>query len=402
MRKLLLIPIILLLFTGLSFSSDDLQEEVKELKEKVAELEKRLEKQEAENPLKNIDISFGITMIGQGNTDDDKSGEEPYESATDTSYSFDIEISKTFKNSEIYMHLEGGDGEGRDREITTWTGINGDAYDTDSEVRLSELHFSSNIKNIISFTFGKVDLTGYFDTNEVANDETTQFLSAGLVNNPGVEFPDYGPGIVTSISPSDAITIILGYESIDDAGDPEWDNFFNGGFFIGELDLSLKPLGLPGNYRFYYWNSNRDHEDYSDGAKVKGENNEGIGISIDQVLIKDILTAFVRFGWQDEDLSEFESFYSGGFELSGSIWERSNDRLGIAYQLCKISDEFEDYRKQMGSEQKEDEHHFELYYKLPISEYLELSFDYQWIKNPAGYDDLDDVHLIGLRTQISF
>ncbi len=40
------------------------------------------------------------------------------------------------------------------------------------------------------FILGKIDLTNYFDTNEVANDETTQFLSSGFINNFAVEWPD--------------------------------------------------------------------------------------------------------------------------------------------------------------------------------------------------------------------
>jgi hypothetical protein len=47
----------------------------------------------------------------------------------------------------------------------------------------------------VIFTPGKGDLTNYFDTNAVANDETSQFLSSGLVNSVAVTFPeDNGAG----------------------------------------------------------------------------------------------------------------------------------------------------------------------------------------------------------------
>ena len=409
-RRFFTLVLALLFFATPVFaeSSEDIQKEIEMLKKRIEELERKLaekEKEERRTPevLKGVEIGIGVTMIGQGNFNDDKSAEYPYDQATDGSYSFDIEVSKSFGKSGIYMHFEGGEGEGRDREIATWTGLNGDAYDTDSDIKLSELVLSISQKPFEIYV-GKLDMTSYFDENEVANDETTQFLAGGFVNNPAVEFPDYGPGMVLKVQPVNWAYFTLGYESIDDEGDPEYNDLFNGGFFMAELGFSKKGFG---NYRFYYWVSNRNHEDYSSidpatgDPRIKDEDNEGFGFSFDREILKDKVKAFLRFGWQDEDLNEFEAFYSGGFEILGKLLGKDTT-FGFAYSLCKISDEFEDYRRSQGSEQTEDEHHIEAYYKVSFGEHLELSLDYQFVKNPAGYDDLDDVHLLGLRTQVNF
>ena len=50
------------------------------------------------------------------------------------------------------------------------------------------------INDRLDFFVGKLDSTNYFDRNVFANDETSQFLNAALVNNPMLKQPPNGPG----------------------------------------------------------------------------------------------------------------------------------------------------------------------------------------------------------------
>ncbi len=62
-------------------------------------------------------------------------------------------------------------------------------------LQVSELSLNRSLTNG-AFRIGIIDLTAVFDTSDVANDETAQFLSSELVNNASIPFPDYTLGTV--------------------------------------------------------------------------------------------------------------------------------------------------------------------------------------------------------------
>src|SRR5207249_11662656 len=53
----------------------------------------------------------------------------------------------------------------------------------------------------LAVSAGRLDLTNYFDRNAVANDETSQFISDALVNNPTLGLAVNGAGIVGVYDP---------------------------------------------------------------------------------------------------------------------------------------------------------------------------------------------------------
>lgn len=74
----------------------------------------------------------------------------------------------------------------------------GSALDRDGNGRLqvSELHYFYSPTPGTLLAAGLLDVTASLDTSEVANDETSQFLSGPLANNPTIGFPDYSLGLV--------------------------------------------------------------------------------------------------------------------------------------------------------------------------------------------------------------
>ena len=407
-------------------TSEELLSQLQSLKAKLEELEKKvaaqdralaaqekmvarhaeeIKKQEEINSglegikeaLSGIEIGADITMVGQGTTDDDNA--LGYENGTDASFSFDLEVSKSFSwDGQASIVLEGGNGEGIDRRIGSWSGLNDD-NDDDEHVHVTEAWYEQNLLNEkLVFTFGKIDLTAYFDANEVANDETFQFLSTGFVNSLAVAFPDNGPGARVTVSPNELFDFSLGWMATDeDSGDSSWDDIGRGSFVIGEIDVKPVFAELPGNYRFYAWylNASLDEWDGSDDD----ESAKGFGLSFDQQLIKDVLTVFVRAGWQDEELFELDAHYSAGLQLAGAYWNRPDDVVGLAYGCATISNDYEDNSIDSIDD---DEHHIELYYRYVLNDHLAVTADYQWLSNPTGNSDADDVSIFGLRTQIDF
>lgn len=376
-----------------------------EQKQEVSRQNEKIEAQEKINAgleeikeaLGGIEIGADITMIGQGTFDDDE--EMDYQNGTDASFSFDLEVAKSFSwGGSAAIVLEGGNGEGIDGRIESWSGFNDD-NDDDETAHVTEAWYEQTLlEDKLTFTFGKIDLTNYFDANEVANDETTQFLSTGFVNNLAVEFPDNGPGARVTASPSELVDISFGWMAVDqDNGDSSWNDIGRGSFAIGEIDFKPVLAGLSGNYRLFGWYMNADHEEW-DGSD-DDQTGSGFGLSLDQQLIPDILTAFVRAGWQDKDIYEIEAHYSGGLQLAGKFWNRDDDVVGLAYGFAKISDEYKDAS---AGNIDDDEQHLEFYYRLVFNDHFALSADYQWIKNPAGNSDADNASVFGLRSQIDF
>ena len=62
---------------------------------------------------------------------------------------------------------------------------------------------------------GRLDLTNYFDRNAVANDETRQFLSDALVNNPTLGLISNGAGVAMVYDPKRTVNFKIGFQQND-------------------------------------------------------------------------------------------------------------------------------------------------------------------------------------------
>ena len=97
----------------------------------------------------------------------------------------------------------------------------------------------------------------------------------------------------------------------------------------------------------------------------------------------------------DENL--VKSAISGGVSLSGSLWNRENDVVGIAAGVLAIKEDSSSV-----AANPDDESHFEVYYKLGFSEHFTLTPDLQVVTNAGGDADNDTITVYGLRAQMNF
>lgn len=215
--RLLVVTVMLVLFLSpFTAAADSVMDELKALKTRIEQLEKKLaeqdtkiEKQETviaehassfkelegiKDVVSGLEISLGATSVVQG-TDGNGNGND----STDATYSVDLEItSKIGENGTALLYLEGGEGSGVYPELGGFNGYNADALgdedEDDADLQISEIWYEHSFKEgKVVATFGKMDVTRWFDANEVANDETSQFLADVFVNNIAVEFPDSPP-----------------------------------------------------------------------------------------------------------------------------------------------------------------------------------------------------------------
>jgi len=395
---------------GQELCINDQQKKITEYEERFKQVDEKLHRQEGSTAFSadGLRISAGATMIVQG-TDNTNATEEKKRGKADASFSEDITISKEFEglDSEAFIHLEAGQGAGLTDDLSLFSNVNADA-DDDEHVVVSEIWYEQGLFNDKALiTFGKLDPTVYFDTNEVANDETTQFLSYIFRSNPAVEFPDNTFAIRAAAMP--ASWLELNYGVFD--GDSDWDNIGDNLFNIGQVTFKAEFFGLPGNYRFLGWSNNSRHTKWLDPAEEK-EDSCGFGLSFDQK-VHDMVTLFARYGWQDPkvynpdltaagDLNySLEHSWSAGLQVEGKPWNRENDVLGIAVGQAIPSDDY----KKAGELKAKNEGHFEAYYRIRINDHLSISPDFQYIWDPFGKDiadDTDDIFVYGLRTQVDF
>ena len=208
----------------------------------------------------------------------------------------------------------------------------------------------------LAISAGRLDLANYFDRNAIANDETTQFISDGLVNNPTLGLATNGAGVVGVFDPKNGIALKAGFQqSNNDAT-----NLSQSIYSLAEVDYIARPPGLAeGNYRVWFRNDNSSER-----------NRSAVGISVDQKLTN-LFGLFGRYGTAEGKLTR-DHFYSVGFQVQHGFVFNPLDFWGVGYAQTTL--ETDDHEKLV-----------EGYYNFQISEKLRLSFHVQHVfEAPAG------------------
>lgn len=294
-----------------------------------------------------------------------------------------IFVSHPIAYTNFFADLEAIGGNGPDQTVRSNAGLNGDAgslQDTDGvdrvsvrEVWLGGDYFNEHVKAAA----GKIDLTNYFDTNAVANDETSEFLSTAFVNNPTLQQPRNGPGAFAFYDTKKSWRLGAGVQNPSDSGFAVADH----PYFIAEVDYSTHFFrGYEGNYRIW--------------GRLNGSlagDNKGFGISIDQVLFPNFI-GFARYGLNDREGAVNRYAWSTGFEKRKLLDSRPLDTLGFAFG------------QQEGTSVKIDTLS-EIYYRFFLTDHLSVSPHLQWLirsSRPDGLEKEENVFVTGLRSQVDF
>ena len=388
----------------------ELKARIQTMEQKLAQQDKRIDGkyelaedlQKVKDVLNGISLEAGATFIYQATSNangDDLS--ENGQDVGDASYSVDVSLTKEFENGTAFIALEAGEGAGVDDELAVFSAVNADATGGDSNIGVTEAWYQHNFEPF-TVTFGKVAADAFIDSNEYANDETTQFLGSEFKHSSTIEFPDNSAGLIIGASLSDIITA----EAIVMDGNADWEDMFEDTFYGGQLTISPEIAGKPGNYRVFGWGSGRNHTKWNDSSKVQ-ESSYGFGLSADQELT-DIVGVFARYAWQNPssylngESFSLEHSYSVGMQIAGEPWGRDEDVFGIALGQLIPSGDYKD----AGSNLKADpEGHIELYYSYKVNDHLTISPDVQIIMNPYGGDAVNGDKTIvigGIRGQVNF
>lgn len=388
---------------------DALKEEMKKVKSEQEVQKAKAEKQEkilitvdhmqeSIKVLSKLEISGDATGIVQGTSGIGSSlgGDEGFaEGSLDLIFTY-----KPLNNVAFALELESIGGDGPDSRFPTLGGLNGDAGSTNDNVTVREAFLEAEfLGERLTVTAGKIDITNYVDTNALANDETSQFLTGAFVHNAVLSAPDNGPGVRGRIDLMPGLLYIEAgaVQQDEDGNDRTTDKLFDKVYGVAEVGVSPKIFGQQGNYRFWGFADGNGREMKKNGES-RGYTALGAGLSFDQELT-DWFSVFFRLGYRDSANLNYDTqaAWSAGLQLSKLIPSRPDDVLGVAYGEIRPTK-----RSITPASAREDEGILELYYNWHFTEKFHLSPIVQYVMNRSGYDNADDFWVYGARLQVDF
>jgi hypothetical protein len=277
------------------------------------------------------------------------------------------------QNTIFFADIVGLSGSPPDAEINPLMLLNGYTARlvAQNELHLREMWIRTELfKQHLAITGGRLDLTNYFDQNAFSNDESTQFLNDGLVNN-------QMPGVAAEFDAKTGLRLKFGLQqSNNDA--PNLTEFI---FTLSEVGYTFTPFNLPeGSYRLWFRTDNSAEE----SGVMKAT-----GISIDQK-ITPVIGLFARFGTQETEADNWnDRYYSAGVSIQNGAVFNPMDTWGVGYAQVEF-------------DSGDNEKVLEFYYNFLLTEKLRLTFNLQSMLNRPSEGERFGFLVPGVRFQAAF
>jgi high affinity Mn2+ porin len=288
-------------------------------------------------------------------------------------------------------------------------------------------------------TVGRFGIIDIFDTNRYANNTKIDFLNWSVVNAGTFDYAGDGWGYTygaaaewytarwtlrggvfdLSVTPAGGVSP-TGY-----ALDPTFQQFQ----MVGEIEERHELWGEPGKIKLTGFLSRGRAGDFSNAvalAQLTGmpadinavrsyTSRPGLSLNVEQQVTA-TLGAFFRAGWADGniepwDFTDIDRTVSGGVSLNGRSWGRPDDTIGIAGVINGISSAHIAFLNAGGLgvligdgrlPNYGTEKIFEAYYSYALTASTWLTFDYQYVINPAYNVDRGPVNIFAGRTHWHF
>ncbi len=288
-------------------------------------------------------------------------------------------------------------------------------------------------------TVGRFGVNDIFDTNRYANNAKADFLNWSLVNAGTFDYAGDGWGYsygaagewytgpwtlragVFDLSATPA----GGVSPLGGTLDPTFQQFE----MVGEMERRYELMGQPGKIKITGYLERGSMGAYSDAvalAAITGQpadinavrtytSRPGVSFNMEQQ-ITDTLGVFLRAGWADGqhepwDFTDIDRTVSGGVSIGGKSWGRPDDTIGIAGVVNGISSAHVAFLNAGGLgilvgdgrlTNYATENIFEAYYSYALTPSTRLTFDYQFIDNPAYNADRGPVNVFAGRAHWQF
>jgi high affinity Mn2+ porin len=303
----------------------------------------------------------------------------------------------------------------------------------------------SQTENRLVLTVGKFSVADIFDTNTYANNPKTDFLNWAVVNAGTFDYAGdawgytYGAaaewyqgrltlrGGVFDLSASPA----GGGNNAQSYGlDPTFHQFQ----LVGEIEERHELWGQPGKLTITGFLSRGNAGSFQNAISLSQQpgpffgnatgalaavrvyqSRPGVSLNLEQQ-INDTVGLFARAGWADGevepwDFTDIDRTVSGGISIAGKQWDRPDDTIGIAGVVNGIASVHQAYFNAgglgilIGDGQLPNyglEQIVEAYYSYAIASWMKVSFDYQFIANPAYNANRGPVNVFAGRLHSQF
>lgn len=235
---------------------------------------------------------------------------------------------------------------------------------------------------VLQLSAGIIDATDYLDQNAYSNDEHTQFMNEALVNAANTFFPSFDLGGAALLNVGQFEIAVVGMNVAEN------DNGNGYNFYGAEFEYELESSLGNGVYRIIPAITTKA---FLDPAGVEKESRHMLIFSFDQEFGENF-GAWVRFGTQDDKaLVTHARLLSGGIDLSGGLWRRAEDNIGIGYAYL---DE--------GNDTIESSQVFEAYYRYVMTDFLALTVDAQYMNDKYYVGSGPSGYVLGVRGAVEF
>jgi len=282
-------------------------------------------------------------------------------------------------------------------------------------------------------TIGKFSVSDIFDNNKYAQDARKDFMNWALIDAGTFDYA------------ADAWGYTYGASAEWYAGNWTWrgglfdlsavpnstdlDPRFSQFQWIGEVERRYALWGNPGKIAVTGFLSRGRMGSFADAialAAVTGgpadiaavrqyQSRGGVSMNLEQEITPD-LGAFLRAGWADGnvepfDYTDIDRTVAGGLSLNGKPWGRADDTVGIAGIINGISSVHEAFLNDGGLgilvgdgilPHPGLEQIVEAYYSYALTASTKVSFDYQFVVNPAYNTDRGPVNVFAGRFHWQF
>jgi high affinity Mn2+ porin len=288
-------------------------------------------------------------------------------------------------------------------------------------------------------TVGKFAITDIFDTNKYANNPKSDFLNWSVINAGTFDYAGDGWGYTygaaaewyqgrftlrggifdLSATPAGGVSLTGG----------DLDPTFSQFQLVGEIEERHELWSQPGKIKITGFLSRGRAGEFQDAinlAQLTGQpadinavrsytSRPGVSLNLEQQ-VTETVGVFARAGWADGnvepwDFADIDRTFSGGVSITGKQWGRPDDTVGIAGVINGISGVHQAFFNAgglgilIGDGQLPNpglEKIIEAYYSYAISSSTRLTFDYQFIANPAYNTDRGPVNVFAGRVHWQF
>jgi porin len=116
--------------------------------------------------------------------------------------------------------------------------------------------------------------------------------------------------------------------------------------------------------------------------------------------VEPVTSAFVRYGVANGNINEFRSYVGAGVQTRSPVPSRVQDRVGIALSWARLGAAARETATPL-MERDPYEAALEITYRMPVTNWLAIQPDIQYVFNPGADASLPDSFVLGVRFELS-